>query len=131
MLSKISDECNGICFVILFGLIFRILFFVLIIVNIPLNFVFYYIGWTAIIIFLIPFYLIYIFPLLISYLFTCCCKCCQGPNEEKEEINYSYYCNKNKKPLVFTLFIIIFSLISSFFIYLFRKDIQMIFKKIK
>ena len=115
-----NDDCFVICCCGCLRIFFSFLYFILALVTFPLNFVLYYLGLIAITITLIPFYFIYIFPLIISFLFSKCCQCCcknnndnnNDNNQVNDKLSYEYFCNKNKAPLVLTLLIIILVVLS-------------------
>ena len=79
------------------------------------NTILYYIGLVAVSVIVCIFFLFYIFPLLIAYLFEKCL-CCKPPetvnNQEENKLTYSYYCKRNVAPLVLTFIIIILILLS-------------------
>ena len=115
-----NDDCFIMCFCGCLRIIFSFIYIILALVTFPLNFVLYYLGLIAITVALIPFYFIYIFPLIISFLFSKCCRCCKGidnnnnnnDNQITDKLSYEYFCNRNKAPLVLTLLIIILIVLS-------------------
>ena len=90
----------------------KCILFIFLLIGYPINFIFYYIGLIILSIFILVFWLFYFFPLFISFFFEKI-KCCQIPHGNTQicEISYSYYCEKNKKPLIFALLLKLFLLI--------------------
>ena len=115
-----------IAFFIIFKYLFAFAYSLFGIVTFIVNLVHYFIGliFTSVIVLLC--YLIYIIPLLIS---SSCQKCeyCRNKNESesnRSKLSYSYFCTKNKKPLITTLIIyiaILLALLSVGIYYLFKK----------
>ena len=121
-----KDDCLVECCCGCLRIFCYFLYLILALATFPLHFIFYYIGLIAVTVLLIPFYIIYIFPLLISFLCAKCCECCckeddnNDNNQIKDKLSYEYYCNRNKTPLVLT-FLVIILLVLSFLVLLIMK----------
>lgn len=116
-----GDICYLFCHICKCEYIFLFLYLILLGSAFIYNSVLYYIGLVCLSIIICIFFLFYIIPLLIAFLFAKCC-CCEIieeiNNKENDKLSYSYYCNNNKTPLVFAFIIIILSILATAIIFI-------------